>query len=53
MLLIVCTKFQINRIILTLFSGVWDKNPLPIAKKVVNAVGKGVKNILRHPVGNE
>ena len=35
MLLIMCTKFQINRIILTLFSGVWDKNPLPVAEKVV------------------
>ena len=33
--LIMCTKFQINRIILTLFSGVWDKNPTPIAEKVV------------------
>ena len=27
--LIICTKFQINQIILTLFSGVWDKNPIP------------------------
>ena len=33
MLLIMCTKFQINRIILTLFSGMWDKNPLPVAEK--------------------
>ena len=45
MLLIMCTKFQINRIILTLFSGVWDKNPTPVAEKVVkkNAVGNRVK----------
>ena len=28
MLLITCTKFQINQIILTLFSGVWDKENL-------------------------
>ena len=33
-----CTKFQINRIIVTLFSGVWDKNPTPVAEKVVKAV---------------
>ena len=33
--LIMCTKFQINQIILTLFSGVWDKNPIPVAEKVV------------------
>ena len=33
--LIMCTKFQINQIILTLFSGVWDKNPTPVTKKVV------------------
>ena len=30
-----CTKFQINQVILTLFSGVWDKNPTPVAEKVV------------------
>ena len=35
MLLIMCTKFQINQIILTLFSGLWDKNPTPVAEKVV------------------
>ena len=35
MVLIMCIKFQINRIILTLFSGVWDKNPTPVAEKVV------------------
>ena len=34
-ILIMCTKFQINRIILALFSGVWDKNPSPVAEKVV------------------
>ena len=33
--LIMCTKFKINQIILTLFSGVWDKNPTPVAEKVV------------------
>ena len=33
--LIMCTKFQTNQIILTLFSGVWDKNPSPVAEKVV------------------
>ena len=27
--LIMCTKSQIKRIILTLFSGVWDRNPIP------------------------
>ena len=43
--LIMCAKFQINRIILTLFSGVWDKNPRPVAEKVVNAVGNKVKVI--------
>ena len=42
MLLIMCAKFQINRIILTLFSGVWDKNPTPIAESQ-NAVGNRVK----------
>ena len=35
MLLIMCTKSQINRIILILFSGMWDKNPTPVAEKVV------------------
>ena len=25
--LLMCTKFQINQVIVTLFSGVWDKNP--------------------------
>ena len=35
MLLIMCTKFQVNQIILTLFSGVWDKNPTAVAEKVV------------------
>ena len=30
-----CTKFQINQIILTLFSEAWDKNPTPAAEKVV------------------
>ena len=35
MLLIICTKFQVNQIILTLFPGVWDKNPTPVAEKVV------------------
>ena len=34
MLLIMCAKFQINGIILTLFSGVWDKNPTNVAEKV-------------------
>ena len=40
--LIMCTKFQINRIILTLFSGVWDKNPTPVDEKVVKC---------RRPIG--
>ena len=35
MALIMCTKFQINQTILTLFSGVWDKNPTHVAEKVV------------------
>ena len=50
--LFMCTKFQINRIILTLFSGVWDKYPIPVAEKVVNAVGNrvsyGVPNSQSH-----
>ena len=29
-----CTKFQTNQTILTLFYGVWDKNPTPTAGKV-------------------
>ena len=33
--LIMRTKFQTNQIILTLFSGVWDKNPTPVAEKGV------------------
>ena len=33
--LIMCTKFQINQITLTLFSGVWDKNLTPAAEKVI------------------
>ena len=33
--LIMRTKFEINQILLTLFSGVWDKNSIPIAEKVV------------------
>ena len=36
--LIMCTKFQTNQIILTLFSGVLDKNPTPIAEKVVKCL---------------
>ena len=32
--LIMCTKFQINQIMLALFSGVWDKNLTPVAEKV-------------------
>ena len=32
--LLMCTKIKINQIILTLFSGVWDKNPTPVAEKV-------------------
>ena len=35
MLLVMCTKFQIDRIILALFSGVWDGDPTPVAEKVV------------------
>ena len=30
-----CTKFQINQVIVTLFSGVWNKNPTPVVDKVV------------------
>ena len=33
--LIICTKFQINQVIVTLFSGVWDKNPTLTAEEVV------------------
>ena len=33
--LIMCAKFQIDQVILTLFPGVWDKNVTPIAEKVV------------------
>ena len=33
--LITCTKFQINPIILPLFSGMWGKNPTLVAEKVV------------------
>ena len=42
-----CTKFQINRIILTLFSGVWDKNPPspPVAEKVVKCRAIGLNYI--------
>ena len=29
------TKSQINKVALTLFSGVGDKNPHPVAEKVV------------------
>ena len=36
--LIMCAKFQINQIILTLFSGVWDKNPILVADKVVKCL---------------
>ena len=32
--LIMCTKFQINQIILTLFTVVRDKNPTPIGNRV-------------------
>ena len=38
--LIICTKFQTNQIILTLFFGVWDKNPTPLAEKVVKCRGQ-------------
>ena len=41
--LIMCTKFQINQIILTLFSGVGDKSPIPVAEKVVKCRRKRVK----------
>ena len=33
--LIMCIKFQINELILTLLSGVWDKNPTPVGEKAV------------------
>ena len=32
---IMCTKFQINQIILTLFSGMWDRNPTLVDEKIV------------------
>ena len=35
MSLITCTKFQINQVIVTLFSGAWDKNLTPVADKVI------------------
>ena len=43
--LIMCTKFQINQMILTLFYGVWDKNtpPPPYLRKSYNAVGSRIK----------
>ena len=49
--LIICTKFQTNQIILTLFSGVWDKNPTPVAEKVVkgrlgNRVNKAATTVM-------
>ena len=34
--LIICTKFQINQIILTLFSVVWDKNRRLEAEKIMH-----------------
>ena len=34
--LTLCTKFQINHISLTLFSGEWNKNSTPVAEKVIN-----------------
>ena len=37
--LIMFTEFQINQIILTLFSGVWNKNPTPVAEKIVKCHG--------------
>ena len=33
--LIICTKFQISQVIVTLFSGMWGKNPTPTAEKVI------------------
>ena len=32
----VCSKFQINEVIVILFSGVWDNNPTPVAENRVN-----------------
>ena len=29
---IICTKFEINQVIVTLFSGVWDKNATPVVE---------------------
>ena len=39
--LIICTKFQINQVIVTLFSGVWDKNPTLVSesRKMPKAIG--------------
>ena len=30
---IICTKFEFNQVIVTLFSEVWDKNPTPVVEK--------------------
>ena len=43
--LIMSTKFQINQIILTLFPGLWDKNPTTVAEKVVKCRGNRVKEL--------
>ena len=36
--LIVCAKFQINQVIVTLSSGVCDKNPTSVVKKSLNSL---------------
>ena len=45
--LIMCTKFQTNQMILTLFSGVWDKNSPPVeGRKMSWAIGLNYNEIL-------
>ena len=44
--LIMCNKFQINQVILTLFSGMWDKNLTPVAEKVVKCPGNRVQDTI-------
>ena len=35
---ITCIKFEINQVIVTLFSGMWDKNPTPVVEKNFKSV---------------
>ena len=37
---IMCTKFQVNQVIVTLFPAVWDKNPLPVVEKNLECRGQ-------------